>query len=57
MLDDSPVRAAQAILMAAREGVVDAQALLGQILLDGRGIERMKRWPCAGSRSRRRAGT
>ncbi|NMX48861.1 tetratricopeptide repeat protein [Pseudomonas veronii] len=40
MLDDSPVRAAQAILIAAREGVVDAQALLGQILLEGRGIER-----------------
>ncbi len=40
MLDDSPVRAAQAILMAAKQGVVDAQALLGQILLDGRGIER-----------------
>ncbi|EJN30232.1 Sel1 repeat protein [Pseudomonas sp. GM78] len=39
MLDESPARAAQAILMAAREGVVDAQALLGQILLDGRGIE------------------
>lgn len=38
MLDESPARAAQAILMAAREGVVDAQALLGQILLDGRGI-------------------
>ena len=28
MLDDSPVRAAQAILIAAKEGVVDAQALL-----------------------------
>ena len=40
MLDDSPVRAAQAILVAAKEGLVDAQALLGQILLDGRGIER-----------------
>lgn len=40
MLDDSPVRAAQAILVAAKEGVVDAQALLGQILLEGRGIER-----------------
>lgn len=40
MLDDSPVRAAQAILVAAKEGVVDAQALLGQILLDGRGITR-----------------
>ena len=40
MLDDSPVRAAQAILIAAKQGVVDAQALLGQILLEGRGIER-----------------
>ncbi|MFS2070984.1 tetratricopeptide repeat protein [Pseudomonas sp. CT11-2] len=40
MLEESPARAAQAILIAAREGVLDAQALLGQILLDGRGIER-----------------
>ena len=40
MLDDSPVRAAQAILIAAKEGAVDAQALLGQILLEGRGIAR-----------------
>ncbi|MGY2293127.1 tetratricopeptide repeat protein [Pseudomonas sp. SDO528_S397] len=40
MLEDSPSRAAQAILMAAGQGVVDAQALLGQILLQGRGIER-----------------
>jgi TPR repeat protein len=39
MLDESPARAAQAILVAAREGVLDAQALLGQILLDGQGIE------------------
>jgi TPR repeat protein len=38
MLEESPARAAQAILVAAREGVPDAQALLGQILLDGRGI-------------------
>jgi len=38
MLEESPARAAQAILLAAREGVLDAQALLGQILLDGRGI-------------------
>lgn len=38
MLDESPARAAQAILIAAREGVIDAQALLGQILLDGQGI-------------------
>jgi TPR repeat protein len=38
MLDESPARAAQAILLAAREGVLDAQALLGQILLDGQGI-------------------
>ena len=39
MLNESPSRAAQAILIAAREGVLDAQALLGQILLDGQGIE------------------
>lgn len=39
MLEESPARAAQAILLAAGEGLVDAQALLGQILLDGRGIE------------------
>lgn len=38
MLEESPARAAQAILLAAREGVLDAQALLGQILLDGQGI-------------------
>lgn len=40
MLEESPARAAQAILGAAGQGVVEAQALLGQILLDGRGIER-----------------
>ena len=40
MLEESPARAAQAILMAAKEGVLDAQALLGQILLDGQGIAR-----------------
>ncbi|CAN1597425.1 sel1 repeat family protein [Pseudomonas sp. B21-028] len=40
MLDESPARAAQAILLAAGEGMLDAQALLGQILLDGRGIAR-----------------
>lgn len=39
MLEESPARAAQAILLAAREGVLDAQAMLGQILLDGQGIE------------------
>jgi TPR repeat protein len=38
MLDESPARAAQAILIAAREDMLDAQALLGQILLDGQGI-------------------
>jgi TPR repeat protein len=38
MLDESPARAAQAILIAAREGEVEAQALLGQILLEGQGI-------------------
>ena len=39
MLDESPARAAQAILIAASEGDAEAQALLGQILLDGRGIK------------------
>jgi hypothetical protein len=38
MLDEQPGRAAQAILVAAGQNVLDAQALLGQILLDGRGI-------------------
>lgn len=38
MLEERPGRAAQAILLAAGEGVVEAQALLGQILLDGQGI-------------------
>jgi len=42
MLDESPARAAQAILIAAREGEVEAQALLGQILLDGQGIAQDK---------------
>ncbi|WP_277963796.1 tetratricopeptide repeat protein [Pseudomonas sp. RIT-To-2] len=40
MLHANPARAAQAILTAARAGMADAQALLGQILLDGQGIER-----------------
>ncbi|MCQ9424569.1 sel1 repeat family protein [Pseudomonas sp. LJDD11] len=40
MLADSPGRAAQAILAAAGQGLVEAQALLGQILLDGNGIQR-----------------
>ncbi|PTC34569.1 MULTISPECIES: tetratricopeptide repeat protein [Pseudomonas aeruginosa group] len=39
-LAGSPREAAQAILGAAREGLPEAQALLGQILLDGQGIER-----------------
>jgi TPR repeat protein len=38
MLEESPARAAQAILLAAGKGEVEAQALLGQILLDGQGI-------------------
>jgi len=42
MLEESPARAAQAILIAAREGALDAQALLGQILLDGQGIAQDK---------------
>ncbi|AMB78261.1 hypothetical protein AV641_03845 [Pseudomonas fragi] len=48
MLAENPARAAQAILLAARQGIVDGQALLGQILLDGQGIERdpvlARRW-------------
>lgn len=40
MLAGHPGRAAQAIMAAAAENVVDAQALLGQLLLDGKGIER-----------------
>ncbi|HEX8592035.1 MAG TPA: tetratricopeptide repeat protein [Pseudomonas sp.] len=40
MLAEHPGKAAQAIIGAAAENVVDAQALLGQILLDGKGIER-----------------
>ncbi len=40
MLQDNPASAAKAILLAAQENIVDAQALLGQILLDGTGIER-----------------
>ncbi|MGF6692598.1 TPR repeat protein [Metapseudomonas resinovorans] len=34
-----PRQAARTILAAAREGVTEAQTLLGQILLDGQGIE------------------
>ncbi|WP_060511390.1 tetratricopeptide repeat protein [Pseudomonas sp. NBRC 111124] len=48
MLEHSPGKAAQAILAAAGEGMVEAQLLLGQILLDGRGIEQdaavARRW-------------
>ncbi|WDY57152.1 tetratricopeptide repeat protein [Pseudomonas sp. PSKL.D1] len=48
MLEHSPGQAAQAILAAAGQGVVEAQSLLGQILLDGRGIEQdaivARRW-------------
>ena len=48
MLGENPARAAQAILLAAKQGIVEGQALLGQILLDGQGIERdpvlAKRW-------------
>ena len=39
-LASDPRQAAAAILEAARQGDVEAQALLGQILLDGQGIER-----------------
>ena len=48
MLAENPAKAAQAILIAAKQGIVDGQALLGQILLDGQGIARdpvlAKRW-------------
>lgn len=40
MLAEHPAKAAQAIIGAAAANVIDAQALLGQILLDGKGIER-----------------
>jgi TPR repeat protein len=48
MLEESPGKAAQAILAAAGQGAVEAQLLLGQILLDGRGIQQdatvARRW-------------
>ncbi|MFI7859013.1 tetratricopeptide repeat protein [Pseudomonas promysalinigenes] len=48
MLRHSPGKAAQAILAAAGQGMVEAQLLLGQILLDGLGIEQdarvARRW-------------
>jgi TPR repeat protein len=40
MLASNPARAAQAIVAAAGQNLIEAQALLGQILLDGKGIER-----------------
>lgn len=39
-LGDDPRKAARLIVEAARQGELEAQALLGQILLDGQGIER-----------------
>lgn len=39
MLQDNPASAAKAILIGAHANMPDAQALLGQILLDGTGIE------------------
>jgi len=48
MLEETPGKAAQAILAAAGQGAVEAQLLLGQILLDGRGIQQdatvARRW-------------
>ncbi|CAK9891158.1 MULTISPECIES: tetratricopeptide repeat protein [Pseudomonas] len=48
MLQHSPAKAAQALLAAAGQDIVEAQLLLGQILLDGRGIEQdpalARRW-------------
>ncbi|MBM7059781.1 sel1 repeat family protein [Pseudomonas sp. UL073] len=47
-LADDPRQAARVIVSAAGEGLPEAQLLLGQILLDGRGIERdpslARRW-------------
>lgn len=40
LLAADPGRAAKAILAAAKQGLLDAQTMLGQLLLDGRGIER-----------------
>src|SRR5690606_31531030 len=39
-LAENPREAARLILAAARESELEAQALLGQILLDGQGIQR-----------------
>ena len=39
LLANDPAKAARAIVAAAAQNIVDAQALLGQILLDGQGIE------------------
>ncbi|KFE58017.1 tetratricopeptide repeat protein [Pseudomonas syringae] len=39
MLAANPAKAAQAIVAAAGQNIVEAQALLGQILLDGQGIQ------------------
>lgn len=48
MLEHSPAKAAQALVAAAGQDIVEAQLLLGQILLDGRGIEKdpalARRW-------------
>ncbi|PTQ71773.1 hypothetical protein C8K61_104325 [Pseudomonas sp. GV071] len=40
LLEGDPGQAAHAILNAAREGVLEAQTMLGQLLLEGRGIQR-----------------
>ncbi|MGY4534906.1 TPR repeat protein [Pseudomonas sp. TE3786] len=40
LLEGDPGQAAHAILSAARDGLLEAQTLLGQLLLEGRGIQR-----------------
>lgn len=40
LLAEDPGHAAKAILSAAKDGVLSAQTMLGQLLLDGRGIQR-----------------
>lgn len=40
LLASNPGRAVSAVLTAARQGSLDAQTMLGQLLLEGRGIQR-----------------
>ena len=55
-LAEQPQRAARLVLAAAANGEIEAQALLGRILLEGYGIRPIRRWPDL-VRHRRRART